>query len=598
MVKRIQFVCVCLVLAFYAAPVAAQIDLAGEWTARSRHEDEVHRIPGPELGDYAGFPLNEAGRLKAQTWDAAILSQPEQQARPHAAQYSMRGPFPNFRMEKIVNRETNAIVAYTITNLFGNADRTIWMDGRPHPSDRAEHTWDGFSTGEWVGGNALKVTTTHMKAGFLHRNGVAASAKSTMTEFFFRHDLHLMLVTIIDDPVYLEEPLVRTSNFVWAPTQTLPPRIPFEIVDEVAGMPPGWVPSYPLGTRHDAFAKNHNLPFEATQGGARTMYPEYLARMRHIAAGTLTDPFVTISFPNPPMDVAPRYDVEVLKVQGNVYLLAAGGSNVVAQVGDDGVFVVDSGAAATSDKVLEAIRTISTKPIRYLANTSGGLDHVGGNAPLSAAGQNLAAQNAPGNSGIPDAAAPIIAHERVLNRMSAPTGQVSPFPFAAWPNSTFTGVKKTMSLNGEGIELLHQPAAHSDGDVMVYFRGSDVVATGDVFSTTRYPVVDRARGGSTQGVIDALNRIIDITIPRFNQQGGTRVVPGHGRICNESDVVEYRDMVTIVRDRIRLLAAKGMTLEQVKAARPTADYDTRYGATTGRWTTDMFVEAVFRTVRR
>jgi cyclase len=195
------------------------------------------------------------------------------------------------------------------------------------------------------------------------------------------------------------------------------------------------------------------------------------------------------------------------------------------------------------------------------------------------------------------AAAPIVAHEHVLNRMSAPTGVTSPFPFAAWPNSTFAGRKKTLSLNGEGIELLFQPAAHSDGDSLVYFRGSDVVAAGDVFSTTGYPAIDRARGGSINGVIDALNRIIDITIPRFNQQGGTRVIPGHGRIANESDVVEYRDMVTIVRDRIQLMAANGMTLEQVRAARPTLDYDGLYGAADGPWTTDMFIEAIYRDVK-
>ena len=125
----------------------APVDLAGEWVAHARHEDEIHRIPGAELGDYAGFPLNEAGKLKAETWDASILSQPEQQARPHPAQYSMRGPGPNFRMLQVVDPATSGLVAYRITNLFGNADRTIWMDGRPHPSPNAEHTWDGFSTG-------------------------------------------------------------------------------------------------------------------------------------------------------------------------------------------------------------------------------------------------------------------------------------------------------------------------------------------------------------------------------------------------------------------------------------------------------------------
>ncbi len=597
-IRPVAAMCLGFTLALSPA-AAAQVDLAGEWAALSRHEDEVHRIPGPELGDYAGFPLNEAGKVKAETWDASILSQPEQQARPHPAQYSMRGPGPNFRMATVTNPITHELVAYTITNLFGNADRTIWMDGRPHPSPYAEHTWDGFSTGEWDGG-ALKVTTTHMKAGFVHRNGVAASSRSTMTEYFIRHDRHLLLVTIVDDPVYFEEPLVRTSNFVWAPSQVIPPPVPFEIVDEIADMPDGRVPSYPLGTRHMEFARRFGLPLEATRGGAETMYPEYTRRLHEIQRDGI-EPVAAAdaraAAPRATASVLPiRDEVEILHVQGRIYMLVAGSTNVTAHVGEQGVLLVDTGEAHMSDALLAAIRTLSSAPIRYIVNTSAGGDRVGGNAPLAAAGLNLAAVNAPGNFGIPSAAAPIIAHENVLRRMSAPTGQQSPFPFGAWPNSTFASRKKTLHLNGEGIELLHQPAAQGDGDVIVYFRGSDVISTGNVFSTTSYPVVDVDNGGTVQGVIDALNRIIDVTIPRFNQQGGTRVVPGRGRICNEADLVEYRDMVTIIRDRIRGMATQGMTLEQVKAARPTIDYDGVYGAMSGRWTTDMFIEAVYRTV--
>jgi cyclase len=590
----------CLVLALALSPAAdAQVDLAGEWAALSRHEDEVHRIPGPELGDYAGFPLNEAGRVKAETWDASILSQPEQQARPHPAQYSMRGPGPNFRMATVTDPLTHQLVAYTITNLFGNADRTIWMDGRAHPSPYAEHTWDGFSTGRWDG-VALRVTTTHMKAGFVHRNGVAASTRTTMTEYFFRHDRHLLLVTIIDDPVYLEEPLVRTSNFVWTPSQVIPPPVPFEIVDEVADMPHGRVPSYPLGTRHTEFGRRFGLPVQATRGGAETMYPEYAATLRRIQGEAIPPVAAEDARAAAPRAAAERPpvrdEVEILHVQGGVYMLVAGDANVTAQVGEQGVLLVDTGDAHMSDTLLAAIRTLSPAPIRYIVNTSAGHDRVGGNASLATAGLNLAAVNAPGNFGIPSAAAPILAHENVLLRMSAPTGSESPFPFDSWPSSTFASRKKTLHLNGEGIELLHQPAAHGDGDVMVYFRGSDVISTGDVFTTTSYPVIDVDNGGTVQGVIDALNRIIDLAIPRFNQQGGTRVVPGRGRICNEADVVEYRDMVTIIRDRIHDMATRGMSLEQVKAARPTIDYDGVYGSASGPWTTDMFIEAVYRTV--
>jgi glyoxylase-like metal-dependent hydrolase (beta-lactamase superfamily II) len=575
------------------------VDLAGEWAAHSRHEDEVHRIPGAELGDYAGFPLNDAGKLKAETWDASILTQPEQQARPHPAQYSMRGPFPNFRLTAVVEPGSERLVAYRITNLFGNADRTIWMDGRPRPSAHAEHTWDGFSTGEWVNGT-LNVTTTHMKAAFINRNGVAASARSTMTEFFTRHGRYLLLLSIVDDPVYLEEPFVRTSTFEWAPSQVVASPVPFEIVDEVAPRPTGWVPSYPMGTRHDAFARRFNLPLEATRGGSATMYPEFMASLRAGVGGGPSSGAPARRLQVAESSAAPRVPatgpLEVLPVQGRVSLVVAEGANVVVQAGEQGLLVVDSGNGRATDRLLAAVRSVSMAPIRYVVNTSAHADHIGGNAVLSDAGLNFAAQNAPGNSGIPIVAAPIIAREEVLAHVSAPTGATASVPFAAWPSSTFAGPRKTLFMNDDGIEILHQPAAHSDGDAVVYFRGSDVIAAGEVFSTVEYPRIDAARGGTVQGVIDALNRIIDLTIPRFNQQGGTRVVPARGRISNESDVVEYRDMLTIVRDRVRTFVDRGLTLDQIRAARPTLDYDGIYGAASGTWTTAQFLGAVVATL--
>ena len=186
----------------------------------------------------------------------------------------------------------------------------------------------------------------------------------------------------------------------------------------------------------------------------------------------------------------------------------------------------------------------------------------------------------------------VIAHERVLARMSAPTGQQSPAPFGAWPTETFFGDDKEIFFNNEAIQLLHQPSAHTDGDIVVFFRRSDVVSAGDLFVTTSYPVIDAPNGGSLQGVIDGLNRIIDLTIPKDKEEGGTYVIPGHGRISDEADVVEYRDMVTIVRDRVQDLIRKGMTLAQVKAARPTLDYDGRYGSSAA------FIDAVYRDLTR
>ena len=270
------------ILIAFAARADAQSDLTGRWASRM-HEDQPHRIPGPALGDYTGLPINDAARLKARSWDASILSQPEQQAKPHPAPYSMRGPTVNFRMSEIIDPLTNQMIGYRITGLFGGADRTIWMDGRPHPSPLAEHTWDGFSTGEWIG-PTLKVTTTHMKAGVLQRNGVPTSVKATMTEFFVRHDNHLLMMSIVDDPVYLEEPMVRTSNWILNPTQAVPLPAPFEIVDEVADRPVGYVPHYPLGTVHREFAAKYHIPIEAAEGGRETLYPEYAAKMKQAAS--------------------------------------------------------------------------------------------------------------------------------------------------------------------------------------------------------------------------------------------------------------------------------------------------------------------------
>ncbi len=284
-------------------------------------------------------------------------------------------------------------------------------------------------------------------------------------------------------------------------------------------------------------------------------------------------------------------EVHVLPVQGNVYMLVGGGGNVTIQIGDDGVLLVDTSFPQLSDKILAEIRKLSTKPIRYIVNTHVHDDHVGGNENLGKRGNTIAGGNV-GNDA--PTGATIIAHENVLNRMSAPTGTQAPFPVAAWPTDTYFTKQKEVFFNNEAVVIMHQPAAHTDGDSIVYFRRSDVVSTGDIFVTTSYPIIDQARGGSITGIIKSLNYLLDLAIPKDKQEGGTYIIPGHGRLCDEADLLEYRDMVTIIRDRIEDLIKKGRTLEQVKAAKPTLDYDGRYGTTTGFWTTDMFIEAVYK----
>jgi glyoxylase-like metal-dependent hydrolase (beta-lactamase superfamily II) len=281
-------------------------------------------------------------------------------------------------------------------------------------------------------------------------------------------------------------------------------------------------------------------------------------------------------------------------VRDGIYMIVGAGGNTTVQVGDDGVLVVDTKLAAAADVLLDSIRQISGKPIRYVINTHWHPDHVGSNELIAKSGSTIAGGNVSGAISDAGQGAAVIAHENVLVRMS---GQETPPPFAAWPTDTLFTSQKDLYFNDEAVEILHQPAAHTDGDSLVFFRRSDVVSTGDVFTTTAYPVIRTDDGGGIDGVIAALNRIIEITVPKEKQEGGTLVIPGHGRLCDEADVVEYRDMVTIIRDRIKSMIDMGMTLRQVQAAKPTADYDGRYGASSGLWTTEQFVAAAYESLQ-
>lgn len=282
--------------------------------------------------------------------------------------------------------------------------------------------------------------------------------------------------------------------------------------------------------------------------------------------------------------------LSVIPVQGNVYLIAGAGGNIAVQTGDDGVLVVDTGLPENAERVLAAIRSLSDKPIRFIVNTHVHPDHMGGNETIGAAGFNEGFRDRLRSEPI----IPIIAHESMLHRLSGVIEDPIEMPFRAWPLDTYHVDQFDMYFNGESIQLRYQPNAHTDGDSIVYFRRSDVIATGDIYLTTSYPYIDVARGGSLQGIIDALNELLDLMIPDRNEEGGTLAISGHGAISDEYEVVNYRDMLTIIRDRIVAYIEMGMTLEQVKVVQPTFDYDGRYGIDTPFWSTEQFIETIYR----
>ena len=302
--------------------------------------------------------------------------------------------------------------------------------------------------------------------------------------------------------------------------------------------------------------------------------------------------------PAPPNPAPALADVHILPVQGNISMLVGAGGNITVQTGSDGVLLVDTGLAPMSEKVLAAVRSLSDRTIRYIINTHVHADHVGGNEAIAKSGRTIAGGNVVGDIGASASSqATIFAFQTVLDRMSASSPGSPAAPQGAWPTDTYTTPERKIFFNNEGVEMIHVPAAHTDGDTIVFFRRSDVISTGDIFVTNGYPIVDLDRGGNIQGVIAGLNRIVEMSIPADEQEGGTLIIPGHGRLCDVADVVFYQEMVIIIRDRVQDMIKKGMSLEQVVAAKPTRDYDPRYGSTTGFWTTDKFVTAVYKSLR-
>lgn len=569
----------------------AQVSLVGDWV---KAEGARPIIGESELGDYTALPIRPDVLQSGDAWSESRWTQLNRGCSPYGVAQAFRGP-AIIRIAEERNSATQALVALKTFIATFAQERTIWMDGRPHPSKYAAHTWQGFSTGRW-NGNVLTVTTTHIKQFWHRRNGILASDNVRVTEHFFRHGNYLTYITISEDPAYLTEPLVYSEVLALSldvPTENWQTHLDCQPDEEIAGRPKGYVPHWLPGSRahSEEFAKKYGIPVEATRGGAETMYPEYIATLKKSLEAAAGRPARSRNRdPGPARETqhAEAGEMDAVPVQNGVYLIAGGGGNVAVHVGDTGLVVVDTGAAQMSEQVLAAIRRLSPLPVRYIINTSADSDHTGGNETVDKAGEAARTRE------LIEEGSVIVAHENVLKRMSAPTGQQSPTPVAAWPTVTFFTPQKDLYLNEQAVQVIHQPAAHTDGDSLVFFRRSDVVVAGDIFDKTRYPLIDRARGGSINGTIDALNRLLDLTVAGQYEEGGTMVIPGHGRISDEADVVEYRDMVTIIRDRIADLVKQGRTLEQVKAARPTAEYDPMYGASSGSWTTEMFVEAVFR----
>ena len=281
-------------------------------------------------------------------------------------------------------------------------------------------------------------------------------------------------------------------------------------------------------------------------------------------------------------------ELELLPVQGNISMLAGAGGNITVQAGKEGILLVDSGMSGMSDKVLEAIRTLSKSQISYIINTNDRTDHVGGNEYFAKIGQPLSIARAARANVF------IVAFNTILDRMSDPNAK-PPIADKAWPNDTYSVPQKNLYFNGEAVQVFHQPAT-TDGNSFVLFRRSDVVSTGDIFDPTEYPIIDLKNGGSLQGVLEGLNRLRQTAIPAAHMEGGTMIIPGHGRLCDVGDLDIYQQMVTIVRDRLQDMINRGMTLDQVKAAKPTRDYDPIYGSNSGNWTTDMFIEAAYKSL--
>ena len=612
----------------FAQGQASPPDFSGEWRRLTSHEDAHERGGGPDPGEYWGLPINDAERMRADTYSAFwVNTSLELQCRPHPTGYQQLGP-DSMRIEKGIDPITRQMYAYRILFQRTPGERLIYLDGRPRPSQYAAHSWEGFSLGKWEG-DTLTISSTHLKESFIRRNGVEGSFRRTVTEHVSLDEPYLTWVLIVNDPDYLTEPLVRSVTFIRAPTAQVPVYPCAAQTEEYrSDRPKDEVPNWLVGMNPylTEVAFKYKVPLEGVRGGAETLYPEYQPRLKSLSPPTAQS-VLKPEYKDESTHVAeradampkrePTYDqVEAVHVNRNIYLLGGAGGNITLSLGGDGVVMVNSGAIEASDKVIAAIdqlnQTFHAIPpsvynsaraeadtwqaehsyaptaIRFIINTSIDPQYTGGNSKM--VGSKL--WHPIGIGGDQGASEFILAQENVLRRLE----EVKDFPPSGLPTNTYFSDKYRIHrfINGEGIEVIHMPNAHSDGDSIVWFRGSDVISAGAIFNSDTYPDIDVEQGGNIQGVINALIRITDMMIPEYMSQGGTLVVPGRGHICDIADVGYYRDMLIVIRDRVKDMIKNGMTLQQVKAAKPTMDYDPLFGREPGA--ASRLVEAVYRSL--
>jgi cyclase len=530
------------------------------------------------------------------------------------------------RIEQLQDPINRRLIAYKVSYDETPGDRMVWLDGRPHPSALAMHSWEGFSTGKFKG-DTLIIDSTHMKEAFHRRNGVPSSFRATTIEHVSLDEPYLTWVVTTYDNDYLTEPVVRSATYIRAPTVQIPPYPCAAQQEEIGADADAYrVPNYFMGENPylTEVAMKYKMPLEGVRGGAETTYPEWhakgIALKPPTAQSTLKPTYTDASTKIAERAVAapkraPTYDkLEALHAAGNIYVIAGAGGNIAASVGGDGVLLVDSGAEPAADKVLATIEGINHEirpperpeaaspfgdtwqathafaptAVRTIINTSALPDHVGGNAKI----RNSKAFNPLGVLGEDEQGSEVIlAQELTAKRM----GEMK-LNDDAIPTNTYFSLHYNMHrfFNNQAVQVTHMANAISDGDSIVFFRKSDVIATGDIYIADQYPPIDVDKGGSINGEITALNNIFDMCVTEFMSQGGTVIIPGHGFLSDAADLGYYRDALTVIRERIQKMVDSKMTLAQVQAAKPTMDYDPEYGREPG--VTAKFVEAVYKSL--